>query len=61
MAHACSLIYSGGRDQENCSSKPAWANSSETLSLKKPLTKKGLVEWLWVEVLGSKPQYHKTK
>jgi hypothetical protein len=27
MAHACNLSYSGGRDQEDRSSKPAWANS----------------------------------
>jgi hypothetical protein len=23
VAHACNLIYLGGRDQEDCSSKPA--------------------------------------
>jgi hypothetical protein len=27
VAHACNPCYSGGRDQEDCSSKPAWANS----------------------------------
>jgi hypothetical protein len=27
VAHACNPSYSGGRDQEDCSSKPAWANS----------------------------------
>jgi hypothetical protein len=28
VAHICNPIYSGGRDQEDCSSKPAQANSS---------------------------------
>jgi hypothetical protein len=28
VAHACDPSYSGGRDQEDCCSKPAWANSS---------------------------------
>jgi hypothetical protein len=27
MAHASNLSYSGGRDQEDWSSKPDWANS----------------------------------
>jgi hypothetical protein len=27
MAHTCNPIYSGGRDQEGCGSKPAQANS----------------------------------
>jgi hypothetical protein len=27
VAHACNSSYSGGTDQENHSSKPAWANS----------------------------------
>jgi hypothetical protein len=26
VAHTCNPSYSGGRDQEDCSSKPAWAN-----------------------------------
>jgi hypothetical protein len=44
MAHACNPSYSGGRDQEDRSSKPAWANSSrETLPQKKPITKKGFM------------------
>jgi hypothetical protein len=35
MVHACNPSYSGGIDQEDCSSKPSWANSSrETLSRK---------------------------
>jgi hypothetical protein len=37
--------YSGGRDQEDTSSKPVQANILETLS-QKTRHKKGLVEWL---------------
>jgi hypothetical protein len=29
VTHACNPSYSGGRDQEDRSSKPAWANSSQ--------------------------------
>jgi hypothetical protein len=28
VAHACDPSYSGGRDQEDCGLKPAWANRS---------------------------------
>jgi hypothetical protein len=43
--------FSVGRDQEDRSSKPAWANSSETLILKKKNEnekqhKKRVVKWL---------------
>jgi hypothetical protein len=43
VAHAYNLSYSGGRDQEDSSSKPAWANSSmrSNLKKKKKSTKKG--------------------
>jgi hypothetical protein len=43
VAHAYNPSYSGSRDQENRSSKPAWANSLQDPSLKKPkrFTKKG--------------------
>jgi hypothetical protein len=34
-------VYSGGRDQEDCGSKPAWANSLQDPMPKKPITKKG--------------------
>jgi hypothetical protein len=34
VAHTCNPRYSGGRDQENRSSKPARANSSEDPVLK---------------------------
>jgi hypothetical protein len=42
-AHACNPTYSGGRDKESQSLKPAHANSLETQSLK-TYHKKGLVE-----------------
>jgi hypothetical protein len=49
--------YSGGRDQEDHGSKPAWANSSMKPYLEKNLHKKGLVEWLKVVGPEFKPQY----
>jgi hypothetical protein len=54
VAHACNSSYSESRDQEDRSSKPAWANSSyfETLS-QKPFTRIGLVEWLKAKILSS--------
>jgi hypothetical protein len=47
-AHACNPSYSGGRDQEDRSLKPARANSLRDSISKKPFTKKGLVEWFKV-------------
>jgi hypothetical protein len=44
VAHAYNPIYSGGRAQEDCGSKPAWGNSFVRPSLEKPFTKKGLVD-----------------
>jgi hypothetical protein len=41
VTHACNPTYSGGRNQEDCSSKPAQANSSHNPISKKPFTKKG--------------------
>jgi hypothetical protein len=55
VAHACNPSYSGGRDQENRDSKPAWANSSPDLISKIPNTKIGLVEWLKIKALSSNP------
>jgi hypothetical protein len=49
VAHACNPSYSGGIDQENHGSKPAWANSSPDPISKTRITKsgeQGLVEWL---------------
>jgi hypothetical protein len=53
-------IYSGGRDQEVCSLKPAWANSSQHTTLKIPITKRAgrVAEGEGPEF---KPQYHKKK
>jgi hypothetical protein len=51
MAHTCNPSYSGGRDQEDCVSKRAQANSSQKHILKKTLTKKG---W-WNVSNGSVP------
>jgi hypothetical protein len=47
VAHACNPSYSGGRDQEDRGSKPAWANCSRAY-LKNTHYKKELVEWLKV-------------
>jgi hypothetical protein len=48
--------YSGSRDQEDRSLKPAWANSLRDLISKKNSSQKGLVEWLKVKALSSNPQ-----
>jgi hypothetical protein len=48
VAQACNPSYSGGRDQEDCSLKPAQANSSSRPYLEKTHYKTGLVEWLKV-------------
>jgi hypothetical protein len=48
VAHACNLGYSGGKDQEDHGSKPAQANSSRDLILKKKNHKKEVVKWLEV-------------
>jgi hypothetical protein len=61
VSHTCYPSYSGGRDQEDCSSKPAWANNFMRPYLKKPFTKIGLVEWLRVKALSSSPSTTHTK
>jgi hypothetical protein len=48
VAPAYNPSYSGGRDQEDNSSKIAPVNSCRDPISKKPITKKGLVEWLKV-------------
>jgi hypothetical protein len=53
VAHVCNPSYSGGRDLEDRSSKPAQANSLGDPISKKPITKKGLVKWLKVKALSS--------
>jgi hypothetical protein len=53
MVYTCNPSYSGGRNQEDSSSKPTWANRPY---LKKTHHKKGFVERLKV---GSEfNQYH---
>jgi hypothetical protein len=62
MAHACNPSYSGGRDQEDRGSKPAWVSSSLDLISKITITKKregGLVEWLKVKALSSRCMWGK--
>jgi hypothetical protein len=55
VAHTCNPSYSGGRDQEDCSSKLR-------NYLEKPYHKKlGLVEWLKVKALSSSPSTAKKK
>jgi hypothetical protein len=58
VAHACNPSYSEGSDQEDLSSKPAWANSSWDPISKNPLQKwaGGVAHCIGPEV---KPQYHK--
>jgi hypothetical protein len=53
VAHVCNPSYSWGRDQEDCSSEPAWANSSWDSILKKTITRKGLAQGIGPEF---KPQ-----
>jgi hypothetical protein len=59
VAQACNPSYSGGRDQEDLSSKPAWANSWQDPISKNPITK----NWAGKVVQGEGPefktQYHK--
>jgi hypothetical protein len=64
VTHACHPRYSGGRNQEDCSSKPAQQIVCETLpwekKKKKTFTKKELVEWLQLWALSSNPSTAKT-
>jgi hypothetical protein len=61
VAHTCNPSYSGGKDQEDHSWKPALANSSRDLILKKTFRKIGLEEWLKVKALSSSPSTTKRK
>jgi hypothetical protein len=47
VAYTCNPSYSGGRDQEDHSLRPAQANSSKDPISKNPAQKKA-VEWLKV-------------
>jgi hypothetical protein len=66
VVHACNPSYSGGRDQEDCSSKPTRANSSQDLK-KDPSQKRtgGVAEgvepefktWYWKKKKQKTPLY----
>jgi hypothetical protein len=60
VAHTCNPSYSGGRDQEDHSSKPAWKNTSQDPILKIPITKRagGVAQGEGHEF---KPHYSKKK
>jgi hypothetical protein len=60
VAHSCNPSYSGGRDQEDHSSKPAQANSLRDLIFKNPSQKRagGVAQGVDPEF---EPQYHKKK
>jgi hypothetical protein len=60
VAQACNPSYSGGRDQEDHSSKLAWANSLQDPISKIPLQKRvgGVSQGVGPEF---KPQHHKKK
>jgi hypothetical protein len=55
VAHTCNPSYSGGRDQEDGGSNPAWANSLQDPISEKKKSQKGLAEWLKVKALSSSP------
>jgi hypothetical protein len=56
VAHTCNPSNSGGRDQEDRGSKPAWANSLQDPILKKKSQKRGggVAQGVGLEF---KPQY----
>jgi hypothetical protein len=58
VAHASNPSYSGGRDQEDCGSKPAWGNSSQEPISKIPITKRA-ARVAQDEGPEIKPQYYK--
>jgi hypothetical protein len=60
LPQASNPSYSGGRDQEDHSSKPAWANSLQDPISKIPIVKRtgGVAQGEGPEL---KPQYHKKK
>jgi hypothetical protein len=61
VAHVYNPSYTGGRNQEDLSSKPAQANSLKDLIFNKPITKRGLVEYLKVGAVSSNPSVTKRK
>jgi hypothetical protein len=61
VAHVCNLSYSGGRDQEERSLKPAWANSLQDPISKNPITKSWADGVAQGEGSEFKPQYRPKK
>jgi hypothetical protein len=61
MSHAYNSSYLGGSYQEDFSLKSARANSWWDPVSTKPITKKGLVEWLKVKAMSSNPSTAKKK
>jgi hypothetical protein len=61
MADAYNSSYSGGRNQEDCSSKPAGANNFVRSSLRKTLHKNRVGGVAQREGFKFKPLYHKKK
>jgi hypothetical protein len=61
VAHACKLSYSGGRDQEDYSSKPAQVNNSWDSISEKKLHKNRAGGVAHCEGPEFKPQYCKDK
>jgi hypothetical protein len=59
VAHECTPSYSGSRDQEDCSSESAWANSSRDPILKNLTTKYWAGGVAQGEGSEFKPQYRK--
>jgi hypothetical protein len=58
MVHDCNLSYSGGKDQENCGSKPAQENSSREKKSHRKIRSAAVAQGEGPEF---KPQYHKKK
>jgi hypothetical protein len=62
VAHTWNPSCSGGKDQEHCGSKPAWANSSWDPISKQPIIKKdwwsgsSCRPWVWTPVLQKKKE-----
>jgi hypothetical protein len=55
VVQAYNPSYSGGRDQEDCGSKPTLDKQFARPYVRKTLHKKGLVEWRKVKALSSSP------
>jgi hypothetical protein len=58
VAHACNPSYSGSRDQEDCSLKLAWANSSGDPSSRTPSQKKKKKSGAGLKAQGEGPEFN---